>query len=318
MYSGITLLRCVAAFFIVGCHLQLFPRTAGGAAITSLCDMNVGLFAAISGFLMVESLDKSGVTVEGYARKRAVRLLPGYFFWTVFYLFASFVFSFVTNKEIDYAKYFSLKFWLDVVLWGGASCHLWFIASLLYANVLLSACYSVLRRLRISPVVFLAIGLLLVSLATYSRAFMFRYPCRLVGFVSLGMVVRMLHDRMPIGQRLSIVFLCVGLVFYVVLGRHLHPFVRSLAVVLPLLIVFARKELPLYGGRVVECLGGFSMGVFLFHPFFAAGMAAIIPRFVSPPFGVGVVLSDWLAVYILALMGTMAMMQVPLFERLVK
>lgn len=318
MYNGITLLRCVAAFFIVGCHLQLFPRTAGGAAITSLCDMNVGLFAAISGFLMVESLDKSGVAVEGYARKRAARLLPGYFFWTAFYLLASLVFSLVMNKAIDVGKYFSLQFWLDVVLCGGASCHLWFIASLLYANVLLSVCYSVLRRLRIAPVVFLAIGLLLVSMATYSRAFMFRYPCRLVGFVSLGMVVKMLHDRIPIRQRLSIIFLCVGLGIYVLLGRYVHPFVRSLAVVLPLLIVFARKELPLYGGRVVECLAGFSMGVFLFHPFFAAGMAAIIPRIVSPPFGVGVILSDWLVVYMLALMGTMAMMRVPLFERLVK
>ena len=224
----------------------------------------------------------------------------------------------MTNGEIDYAKYFSIKFWLDVVLWGGASCHLWFIASLLYANVLLSGCYSVLRRLRVTPVFFLAFGLLLVSLATYSRAFMFRYPCRLVGFVSLGMVVKMLHNRMPIGKRLSIVFLCVGLGFYVLWGRHVHPFVRSLAVVLPLLIVFARKELPLYGGRAVECLSGFSMGVFLFHPFFAAGMAAIIPRIVSPPFGVGVILSDWLVVYMLALMGTMAMMRVPLFERLVK
>lgn len=267
---------------------------------------------------MVESLDKSGVAVEGYARKRAARLLPGYFFWTAFYLLASLVFSLVMNKAIDVGKYFSLQFWLDVVLCGGASCHLWFIASLLYANVLLSVCYSVLRRLRIAPVVFLAIGLLLVSMATYSRAFMFRYPCRLVGFVSLGMVVKMLHDRIPIRQRLSIIFLCVGLGIYVLLGRYVHPFVRSLAVVLPLLIVFARKELPLYGGRVVECLAGFSMGVFLFHPFFAAGMAAIIPRIVSPPFGVGVILSDWLVVYMLALMGTMAMMRVPLFERLVK
>lgn len=318
MYNGITLLRCVAAFFIVGCHLQLFPRTEGGAAITSLCDMNVGLFAAISGFLMVESLDKSGATVEGYVLKRAVRLLPGYFFWTVFYLFASLVFSFVTNREIDYSKYFSLKFWLDVALWGGASCHLWFIASLLYANVLLSGCYSVLRRVRLTPILFLAFGLLLVSLATYSRAFMFRYPCRLIGFVSLGMVVKMLHDRMPIGQRLSIVFLCAGLGFYVIFGWHLHPFVRSLVVVLPLLSVFARKELPLYGGRVVECLSGFSMGVFLFHPFFAAGMAAIIPKFASPPFGVGVVLSDWFVVYVLALIGTMVMNRVPALERFVK
>lgn len=318
MYNGLTLLRCVAAFFIVGCHLQLFPRTAGGAAITSLCDMNVGLFAAISGFLMVASLDKSGVTVKGYFRKRTARLLPGYFFWTVFYLLASLVFSLVMKGEIDCAKYSSLYFWLDVMLWGGASCHLWFIASLLYANVLLSVCYSILRRFRISLVVFLAIGLLMVSLATCSRAFMFRYPCRLVGFVSLGMVIKMLLERMPVSQRLSVASLCVGLGFYISTGSLVHPFVRSMAVVVPLLFVFARKGLPLFGGSVVDHLAGFSMGVFLFHPFFAAGMAAIIPRFASQPFGVSIVLSDWLLVYVLALMGTMAMMRVPLLERFVK
>ena len=52
------LLRGVASFGIVGCHLSLSPRTEGGALVTSLCDFNVGLFAALAGFLM------SGVNVN--------------------------------------------------------------------------------------------------------------------------------------------------------------------------------------------------------------------------------------------------------------
>ena len=49
---SLDLLRGIAAFGIVGCHLSLSPRSDGGALVTSLCDFNVGLFAALAGFLM--------------------------------------------------------------------------------------------------------------------------------------------------------------------------------------------------------------------------------------------------------------------------
>ena len=51
-YYGLDLLRGIAAFGIVGCHLGLAQRTTGGEWVTVLCNFNVGLFAAISGFLM--------------------------------------------------------------------------------------------------------------------------------------------------------------------------------------------------------------------------------------------------------------------------
>ena len=45
--AGIDLLRGVAAFGIVGCHLSLAPRAADGELVTALCDFNVGLFAPV-------------------------------------------------------------------------------------------------------------------------------------------------------------------------------------------------------------------------------------------------------------------------------
>ena len=51
-FISIDFLRGIAAFGIVGCHLSLMPRTDGGALVTSLCDFNVGLFAALAGVLM--------------------------------------------------------------------------------------------------------------------------------------------------------------------------------------------------------------------------------------------------------------------------
>ena len=52
MNVGIELLRGLAAFGIVGCHLSLPCRTAVGWYATALCDMNVAGFAALSGMMM--------------------------------------------------------------------------------------------------------------------------------------------------------------------------------------------------------------------------------------------------------------------------
>ena len=51
-FVGIDFLRGVAALGIAGCHLSLAQRTTGGELVTALCDFNVGLFAAVAGFLM--------------------------------------------------------------------------------------------------------------------------------------------------------------------------------------------------------------------------------------------------------------------------
>ena len=73
---SLDLLRGIAAFGIVGCHLSLSPRSDGGALVTSLCDFNVGLFAALAGFLMTGVKDWSDYA--GYIKKRVVRLVPTY------------------------------------------------------------------------------------------------------------------------------------------------------------------------------------------------------------------------------------------------
>ena len=83
-FISIDLLRGIAAFGIVGCHLSLSPRSDGGALVTSLCDFNVGLFAALAGFLM--SGVKDCGDYAGYIKKRVVRLVPTYLFWSVVFL----------------------------------------------------------------------------------------------------------------------------------------------------------------------------------------------------------------------------------------
>ena len=46
---AIDILRGIAAFGIVGCHLMLSPRTNAGSWVTHFCDMNVAVFAVLAG-----------------------------------------------------------------------------------------------------------------------------------------------------------------------------------------------------------------------------------------------------------------------------
>lgn len=147
IYNGVTILRCIAAFFIVGCHLGLSPRTLSGGLVTWFCDMNVGLFGAISGFLLVYAFEKDeSLSIRKYFLKRLSRLLPVYLFWTLFYLCASAVFAVTLKDGLSFDKYLSLRFWFNVVFWGGASCHLWFIVTLFYAQILLAVGYAECKR----------------------------------------------------------------------------------------------------------------------------------------------------------------------------
>ena len=47
---GIDLLRGIAAFGIVGCHLSLSPKTAAASWLLHFCDMNVAVFAVVAGY----------------------------------------------------------------------------------------------------------------------------------------------------------------------------------------------------------------------------------------------------------------------------
>lgn len=312
------MLRAFAAFMIVGCHLQLFPRTAGGEFVTSLCDMNVGLFAAISGFLMIGSMDGS-LSLGAYVRKRAMRLLPIYFVWTVFYLLSSLVFALVLKGGVPVGKYTDWEFWRDVVIWGGASCHLWFVISLFYANVIFAACCFLWRRRNALGIAFLALGIAFVCWATVSDSFMYRYPIRLFGFVALGMSIRQLFCNRNVPAMTSGLAIVAGLVAYFALRCQVHCFIRGALVVIPLLILFtSQKAYPVFDCRTIKCLAECSMGVFLIHPFFAAGMSAIAQRIISPPFTAIIVICDWVLIYVLSVVFTMAMLRVKVINRFVR
>lgn len=74
-YVGFDWLRFIAAIGIVGCHLALPNMTDGAWWIKQFTDLNVGVFAAIAGFFMANSLQQKDVSFESFVGRRVKRLL---------------------------------------------------------------------------------------------------------------------------------------------------------------------------------------------------------------------------------------------------
>lgn len=315
MYNGITLLRAIAAFFIVGCHLQLAPRTEAGEWVTCFCNMNVGLFGAISGFLMSKAFLKNNQAFDryDYIKKRLRRLFPAYAFWSIFYLVASVVFAIVLRGGIEQDKYMSPGFWYSVFLWGGSSCHLWFLASLFYVQAFIAFC----RPIRTNAFLAFIVAISFIGISTISRNFYLLYPCRLFGFVLLGMSLHSFFEQHRIDKKTSWLLLFLGIVFHILGRQYFHPFMRDLVVVGALLLTFGDSTITLFGDRISMFMARCSMGVYLVHPFYAAGFDAICKKIFTPPYNAGLVFVDWMTLYLISLVTTYLMLRVPSIRRFV-
>lgn len=314
--ESINLLRGIAAFGIVGCHLQLAPMSDSGMFVRQLCDMNVGLFAALSGFLMWPGVTK-GVWFD-YAKKRSMRILPTYFVWTLVYVLFGFAFDFCVRHGVN-PKWSSPSFVLSVFLKGNASCHLWFLICLLYAQLIVAAFVRTTGAVkpRIFGVCCLVLSfVIIVCLNIQFGNFYLYYPARLLAFLLGGVGVRCLvGEEIATNARRSCLWFALaamGIVIHYQVGA-LHHFIRDWVVAMPLLMAFV--YLPMRESRVVRLAGEISMGVFLVHPILAAGLALVVKRFFAAPFGAGVVCADWVICWGAAIAIAILAIRVPVLKR---
>ena len=307
--AGLELLRGIAAFGIVGCHLLISPRTELGTSVTSFCDLNVGIFAAVAGFLMA----KGAVTGwRAYVCKRAKRILPTYFVWTVIYLVASALFQYVGSGAIK-SRYGTVDFWIRSAFCGGSSAHLWFLICLFYAQCLLGA----VRSVKISCFWFVSVGFLLVVLTRWTGGWFGLYPLRLLSFLVTGYGLGLIDWKPP----LRFVWMCVAgaLVLHVAFRGIVPGFVNDWIVAVPTILVFSQLRFP--EGRLdrtAAFLGATSMGVYLIHPLLTAGFGVVVRKFFAQPYGVSAVMFDWLVCWLLALLMTVVLQRIPVFNRSVR
>lgn len=302
-YNGIDLLRGIAAFGIVGCHLSLPERTDAGCLVTVLCDFNVGLFAAIAGFLM------GGVNrpreLFGYAKKRAGRLLPPYVAWSVVFLLMTIVFDILLDGGQVNPRYHTPRFWIGTVFWGGSAAHLWFLACLLYAQVLSAWAFGVLNEAK-HGILWLLVGGALVYASVNLGNWYGTYLIRLLAFLVTGHGLRVfVRNRIEILRRHSSFFIgvaVIALAFHVCMRSTIPGFYRDWIAVGPVLIAFAGFDFK--GERITRIatfLGATSMGVYLVHPLFTRAISVVMAKCMPTPYTAIVVLVEWSLAWVLSL-----------------
>lgn len=319
---GIDWVRGIAAFFIVGCHVGLFPRTEMGMAITHFCDLNVGVFGAISGFLMAKRFECKWRGWREYAVSRISRLLGLYLFWTLFYLLASFVFSLLAGAGVK-EKYSTVDFWFSALVNGGSSCHLWFVVWLLYIQVAVAALRVIVSDRCLFYGMLGALSVIALMLCT-GTGFYRTYPCRLLSFVLLGAFVYQLSHtlrRCLSGWRaacLLFVFVCVHC-----LWSDVHAFYRDylLAAVIVMVASCSKGSFDSRQGvlsRILRALSDNSMGVYLLHPFFAAGVAVFFRKLLDTPYSSWAIAMAWILDYALAYFATLLINRMPWGVKVIK
>ena len=314
---GIDLLRGIAAFGIVGCHLSLEPKTIGGDIVTSLCDFNVGLFAAVAGFLMCGNDCESWLA---YVRKRFWRLLPVYFSWSIVYLCLIAVFDVLFDGGHINPRYHTVGFWLSVVFWGGCASQLWFLPSLFYAQILTSVFFCFGGKQRNGLVWFLLGGVLIICSAGLDGWWYGRYPLRLLAFLVTGYGIGVfVKPHIDVLKQYSLIIVGVAIA---VLGLHvwlrdsIHGFYRDWIAVGPVLLSFVALDFKsCQVKQVALTLGATSMGVYLVHPLFARILSLVAGKLISPPYSASVIFADWVIVWGFTMLTVLLMRQMPFAKK---
>lgn len=307
---GVDLLRGIAAFGIVGCHLMLSPRTDAGSWATHFCDMNVAVFATLAGYFTHSG--GSGVLCD--IKRRLSRLLPLYFFWSVVFVLASLMFKTIAHD--DMSQYGQVGFWSGVIFRGGSSCHLWFIAALIYTQTL--ALFLMRWRFSVAlPLAFAAGGLLLsVVLSNWYG----RYFFRLFGFVWLGVVLRAFSRGT---WKLYGGLTCLALVLHVLFTGVLHGFICDLLVTVPLVLFAVRLSTTCLAASswilsLAKMAGRTSLGIYLIHPLLTRLGGCLIARLCETPYGLIPILLDWTLSWGGAFLLTLACLKLPYLRRIVQ
>lgn len=312
-FVGLDWLRGFAAFFIVGCHLGLPERTAGGVALTFFCDSFVGVFAAIGGFLLYKSITACPSNdIKRILNKRIRRLFPIYVIWTILWLVVRWgAEPFLGGGSFSQESSEGLRFWGRVVFGGGARITLWFLINLLYAQIAICFFSRIASRLlnNIWFTTIFALGFL--WWAVVDKGYLGYYTARLFSFVLLGWCVALCWERLPNSVRGWGIASLGCLVAHYFISGYIPRFICDFVCVVPLLmcaVSFCSSRYALVG----RFLASTSLGVYIWHPLLVLIIQRIIVKTFQAPYTVGIILLAWVGTYLLALGITFFVEKTPL------
>ena len=295
-HNGLDLLRGIAAFGIVGCHLNL----GGDIRLLHFCDMKVGVFATISGFLLAKSTNAEEADIID---------------WTFVYILVGGMFDLVVDGEIGH-KFFSQSFWISTVFNGGASCHLWYLSSLCYSILLFVPFLFFGKRHPVVKMLFLPTSLVLLITSFILKGNLWLYTARMFSFVAVGIVLWDIRD-LVCKVRTSILAILFSVLAYLSIALSIwpHHFVPDYlcAVVLVALFLHDFKS-----SKVGALLSATSLCVYLVHPIFTALNGCVVRMIWSAPYPSSAVLIDWIISWLMALVASYVLVRIRVINRFVR
>lgn len=311
--EGLCLLKFIAAFGIVGCHLNMRPTTFAGEWLLHFTDTNVGLFGIISGYFFTQSIYKTTELIV-FLKKRTLRLLPAYFFWSICYLFLKFGLDIFTRGKIS-PSFNDPMCWYYIIFWGGSAAHLWYVISLYYITILLFFQRKFLH----------AIWLFMMIIAFFWTmkgwgGFYSWYPIRLLAFFSLGVGIYYLDNSLTsIKQSFWSLLLIIALII------HLYSPMRGLICVydalvcIPFFMIFRNLHFNANNHSIFFLkLGNFSFGIYLTHVFIAFAIGSLIRLYSNAPYSGWVLFLVWVLVFVIAMLITFLFRLSPITRRFVE
>ena len=313
--GAIDVLRGLAAFFIIGNHLCLSPAQETARGLLHYCNMFVGIFAAVSGYFLALSFKANPCSYEVWA-KRAKRILLPYFLWTIVYLGASQLFGIIAGDGLRLDRLMDPYYLFTAIFFGNSSAHLWFLSGLFYAvTVFCIVChYFPVLAIKSLPWWIVSGVLLACSIMTDGRYSL--YEARLFAFFAMGYAFAVGKKDVS-GRRpcFLLILLALALTGHFFLDE-IHQFVRDYIVAV-LVLALVTHDAPLLrcSNRVTKALGEYSMGIYLVHPLFCAGLGVVAKKVFVQPYGPVAILLDWLVVFALSIVLVWVLRKIPYVGR---
>lgn len=148
-FVEIDYLRCFAILAVIAIHtaaaLTRVPDPANYFAVSlwqSLSSFAVPLFITISGFVLWLSYKPS--TIGGFYRRRFLRIIPPYLIFTVVYLVANILKSFVVTGIFHYPSWGEI---VNAFLFATSNEHMWFFLIIIELYLFYPAIHAVYQKL---------------------------------------------------------------------------------------------------------------------------------------------------------------------------
>ena len=308
--NGISLLKLLAAFGIVGCHLNMRPTTKYGEMILHFTGTNVALFGIISGYFLLYSIKKTN-RWRDFLWKKTQRLLPVYLFWTIFYVILKILLDLTTKGEVT-SSFKNPMRWFYIVFWGDAAAHLWYVISYFYISIIV---YSLRRWIcYLWPII--TVGALIWCIKGWCGFFSW-YPIRLMAFISIGIGISLNSTILSRVSRIGwIAFFLFSVIIHLFSPWRGWISIYDILVSVPLVMLF--KDMTNQISPKLVYLSNCSFGIYLTHIFIAFAIGEVLRKIINPPYSAWLIIFDWTVIIVISLTLTLIIQHVPKLKYVVK